>query len=169
MIYEYTDKSGWNKIEFSNLFNTKETQKIKEELIAMAKAGELTPETIGGFQNLNNALQDADLLLENNVTKAQALCDYIYSAFTASKESADAYVPFDIAAYKEEIDTVQSSVSTLRSALEALNSGSLNSTQVTDLLQQFPSLAPYISPSACSTSTTSRSTTTPSATPPGTR
>lgn len=42
MIYEYTDKSGWNKIEFSNLFNTKETQKIKEELIAMAKAGELT-------------------------------------------------------------------------------------------------------------------------------
>ncbi len=144
MIYEYTDKSGWNKIEFSNLFNTKETQKIKEELIAMAKAGELTPETIGGFQNLNNALQDADLLLENNVTKAQALCDYIYSAFTASKESADAYVPFDIAAYKEEIDTVQSSVSTLRSALEALNSGSLNSTQVTDLLQQFPSLAPYI-------------------------
>ena len=100
MVYEHTDKSGWNKIEFSNLFNTKETKKIKEELIAMAKAGELTPETIGGFQNLNNALQDADLLLENNVTKAQALCDYIYSAFTASKESADASVPFDIAAYK---------------------------------------------------------------------
>lgn len=76
------------------------------------------------------------------MTKAQALCDYIYSAFTASKESADAYVPFDIAAYKEEIDTVQSSVSTLRSALEALNSGSLNSTQVTDLYNSFHLLHP---------------------------
>ena len=51
---------------------------------------------------------------------------------------------FDITTYKDQIDDIQSSISTLRSALDSLNSGTLDESAVIDLMQEFPELAPYI-------------------------
>lgn len=51
---------------------------------------------------------------------------------------------FDITTYKDTISDVQSSISTLRSALDSLNSGDLSKIEVVDLMQQFPDLVPYI-------------------------
>lgn len=51
---------------------------------------------------------------------------------------------FDISTYKDKIDDIQSSISTLRSALESLNKGELSKVSVIDLMQEFPSLAPYV-------------------------
>jgi len=51
---------------------------------------------------------------------------------------------FDITTYKEKLDEIQSSVSTLRSALDSLNSGDLSKIEVINLMQQFPDLVPYI-------------------------
>ena len=50
----------------------------------------------------------------------------------------------DLSEYKDQIDNTQSSITTLRSALESLNKGELDKLSVIDLLQEFPSLAPYI-------------------------
>ncbi len=51
---------------------------------------------------------------------------------------------FSAEEYKDQIDSVQSSVSALRSALDSLHSGELDKIDVIDLIQQFPSLTPYV-------------------------
>ena len=53
-------------------------------------------------------------------------------------------ISFDTESYKDKIDDIQSSISTLRSALESLNKGELTKISVIDLMQEFPSLAPYV-------------------------
>lgn len=51
---------------------------------------------------------------------------------------------FDISTYKDALSDIQSSLTTLRSALESFNSGTLDESAVLDLMQQFPELVPYI-------------------------
>lgn len=51
---------------------------------------------------------------------------------------------FSIGDYKDQIDNIQSSISTLRDALDSLNSGTLDEESVLDLMQEFPDLIPYI-------------------------
>lgn len=51
---------------------------------------------------------------------------------------------FDLSSYEETIDKIQDSISTLRSALDSLNSGELSKIEVVDLMQKFPDLVPYI-------------------------
>ena len=58
--------------------------------------------------------------------------------------TASSSTTFDISTFKEKIDDIQSSISTLRSALESLNKGELTKISVIDLMQEFPSLAPYV-------------------------
>ena len=58
--------------------------------------------------------------------------------------TASSFSTFDISTYKDKIDEAQSSISTLRSALESLNKGELTKISVIDLMQEFPSLAPYV-------------------------
>ncbi len=56
----------------------------------------------------------------------------------------DIEVSFHIDDYKDSLDDIQASISTLRAALDALNSGNLSKIEVIDLMQQFPELVPYI-------------------------
>ena len=51
---------------------------------------------------------------------------------------------FDLTTYKDQIDDIQSTISTLRSALDSFNQGTLDESAVLDLMQQFPELIPYI-------------------------
>jgi len=51
---------------------------------------------------------------------------------------------FSMDTYKDSIDSIQSSVSTLRSALSSLYGNSMDRSAVTDLIQEFPALAPYV-------------------------
>lgn len=79
MIYEYADKNAWNEIQLESIFNSNDIEKTKDELSEMAKAGTLTPEIIEGYKNLNNALQNTDLFLEEGQTAAEALCNQMYA------------------------------------------------------------------------------------------
>lgn len=56
----------------------------------------------------------------------------------------DTPITFTIADHEESIDNIQSSISTLRSALDSFNQGTLDESAVIDLMQQFPALIPYI-------------------------
>lgn len=56
----------------------------------------------------------------------------------------DTPITFTIADHEEAIDNIQSSISTLRSALDSFNQGTLDESAVIDLMQQFPALIPYI-------------------------
>ena len=90
MVYEYTDQNGWNNMEIEGIFNTKGIEKTKEELVKMAESGELTPETIAGYKNLNKAIQDSELFLENGQTAAEAFCEEIYRSSDMALQFRDA-------------------------------------------------------------------------------
>ena len=78
MIYEYTEPNKWNSMEMSSIFNTEGIEKTKEELISMAESGKLSPEIIEGFTNLNKAISESELLLNDGQTAAEAFCNEIY-------------------------------------------------------------------------------------------
>ncbi|MCM1100149.1 MAG: hypothetical protein NC079_00640 [Clostridium sp.] len=63
MIYEFYSPATWNSLEFDSIFDTKGLEKTKEELIAMAKAGELSPEVLQSFPKLNAAIRDSELIV----------------------------------------------------------------------------------------------------------
>lgn len=62
------------------------------------------------------------------------------ASITVSKSDAS----FNLTDYKDQIDGIQSNISTLRSAMDSLNQGTLDESAVIDLMQEFPSLIPYI-------------------------
>lgn len=64
MIYEFYSPATWNNLEFDSILDTKGLEKTKEELIAMAKAGELSPETLQAFPKLSAAIKDSELIVE---------------------------------------------------------------------------------------------------------
>lgn len=147
LVYEYTNQNDWNDMELANIFNTNGIEKTKDELIAIAKAGELTPETISGFKNLNKAIQDSELFLKDGQTAAGSFCEEIYALVKVSDELSESLAEqstFNISSYEQQLDGIQSTITTLRTALESFNKGELSKIQVLDLMQQFPELTPYI-------------------------
>ena len=89
----------------------------------------LTPEDIEIAYTINNV---------GNMTFDELVAD-----IQRVKETANS-VSFDFTTYEEQIDNIQSSISTLRDALSSLNTGSLTENSVLDLLQKFPELIPYV-------------------------
>ncbi len=79
LIYQQLDPNTWNSMQVDNIFSTEGIEKTKDELVAMAQSGELTPETINGYTNLNNALGETTL-------SAQDLCDELYAIADAQEE-----------------------------------------------------------------------------------
>lgn len=114
MIYEYVYRDDWNDMEIAGIFNTEGIEKTKDELIALAKSGQLTPEMISSYKNLNAAIQDSDLLFEDDRTAAEAFCDELYRLADTAKETADELNEPDLPL----IPTLSSSVEQLSSQLE---------------------------------------------------
>lgn len=79
LIYQQLDPNTWNSMQVDNIFSTDGIEKTKDELVAMAQSGELTPETIKGYTNLNNALGETTL-------SAQDLCNELYAIADAQGE-----------------------------------------------------------------------------------
>lgn len=86
LIYQYTDPNQWNSMQMSDVFNTDGIERTKDELIEMAQAGELTPEIINGYKNLNSAIQQSELFLKDGQTAAEAFVDEIYAAAEAEEQ-----------------------------------------------------------------------------------
>lgn len=88
LIYEYTNQSGWNDMEIQSILNSEGIEKTKDELLTMAKSGELTPETISSYKNLNKAIEVSEIFLKNGQTAAQAFCDEM-NAWAEAKNDLD--------------------------------------------------------------------------------
>lgn len=113
LIYQYTNPNQWNSMQISDVFATGGIEKTKDELVEMAQAGELTPETINGYKNLNSAIQQSELFLKDGQTAAEAFVDEIYAAAEAEGELKDgAEEVADTAA------TISSSVSQIATQLK---------------------------------------------------
>lgn len=112
MIYELTDPTAWNNIEVNAIFNTEGIEKTKSELVAMAKEGTLTPEMIEGYTNLNKALEDSELILQDGQTAAEALKNEMYALAEAEKALEDSkpeeIVPFEAKSMQDTVSQLNS-------------------------------------------------------------
>lgn len=146
MIYEFYSPATWNGLEFDSIFSTDGIEKTKEELIAMYQSGELSSaEMLESFPRLNQAIQESEIIAgESSNTFKEVFNEIAALAKGQADVVNDLSTSFDLTTYKDQIDDIQSSISTLRSALDSFNSGELSKIQVIDLMQQFPDLVPYI-------------------------
>ncbi|MCI9128693.1 MAG: phage tail tape measure protein, partial [Eubacterium sp.] len=110
------------------------------------------PDTTEEYKAMEAALTDtagssADLqekfkeLLTADFTSLATGIEEIGDAFGNIPDTAES---FSFPAYEEQINDIQSTISTLRSALDAFNTGTMDESTVLDLMQEFPELTPYI-------------------------
>ena len=110
------------------------------------------PETTEEYKAMEDALTDAAGSSVDLQEKFKELLTADFTSLATGVEAVgdavrslnDTPITFTIADHEEAIDNIQSSISTLRSALDSFNQGTLDESAVIDLMQQFPALIPYI-------------------------
>lgn len=121
-----------------NLINSESMSETKQRLIDLADAGKLTQDALSAnFSEVDEYLKQNGLTLEDLISVVRTYKEEL-------SDIPDMAEYFSFPSYEEAIDDIQSSLSTLRSALDAFNTGTLDESTVLDLMQQFPQLAPYI-------------------------
>ena len=111
-----------------------------------------TDGTQKGETAFNSILEKAieyGFVVDDSAEEVQKLIDLlvewkVLQGEIASESSEPEISSFDFSSYKETVDSIRDSISTLRSALDSLNSGELSKIEVIDLMEQFPDLVPYI-------------------------
>lgn len=122
---------------------------------ARSYANELRLEIDEQAQGLNGNTEASQKLLDtigNATSQYDEWLNAINGTTDALNEQADVAqgvaietaISFSIGDHEEAIDNIQSAISTLRSALDSFNQGTLDESAVIDLMQQFPALIPYI-------------------------
>lgn len=143
LIYSELAPDKWNEMEISSIFNRKEIEKTKEELIELEQAGKLTQDVIQSFPNLNEAIHNSDLITDGK-TKMEAFKHEIEAAALGMKvldQNTGNTSLFSLSENQSKaIDDFQSKISSLSEALQTLQSGELSSNDMTDLMQDFPTL-----------------------------
>lgn len=120
LIYQYTNPNAWNTIEVNKIFNTEGLEDTKEELIALAKEGTLSPATLASYTALNNVIEDSDLILKDGQTAYSALCDEIYALAEAQEETAETFEENPIEADISISQTIDNLNTRLKPTMDAL-------------------------------------------------
>lgn len=120
LVYSELSPEEWNDMEISNIFNSDGIEKTKDKLIEMAQSGELTPETIVSYKNLNNAIENSEIFLKNGQTAAQAFCDEIYACAEA-KDDLDSGTDYETPIFSIT-DTIDQLNTQLKPAFDSLKS-----------------------------------------------
>ena len=111
MIYEIYDPATWNSLEFDSIFDTDGIEKTKEELIALQKAGKLSPEVLQSYPKLCEAIERSGIIAgeESDVFKE------FYNEIAALADKQADIIEDD---FEEIIPTISSSISTIATQLE---------------------------------------------------
>lgn len=72
LIYQFTDPDTWNKIQINDILDNSELDITKQELGELLAAGELNPDTIKKYSNLNRIIQDSQLIFDTSGSAADA-------------------------------------------------------------------------------------------------
>ncbi|MCI8482792.1 MAG: hypothetical protein HFH41_00460 [Lachnospiraceae bacterium] len=126
LLYEYTDQEAWNQMEVSDILNTKGLEKTKEELIELFQTGELTPDSLKNFTNLNQAIEDSSLFFDDGSDKAHAFYEEIARC---AEEAGKLQEHMPVSSYKSSLDQVQelaSKLAKLQNIYQDIQDGGLN-------------------------------------------
>ncbi len=89
LIYQFTDPSAWNQIEFDQIFNNDLIDVTKEKLIELSNAGKLDEKTIKQYSKLNDAIAQSDPILNNGETAVQAFINQIIALAREGKKTGE--------------------------------------------------------------------------------
>lgn len=89
-IYEITDATrSWNAMEISRLFDNSELEITRQELEALAKAGELDDATINKYPKLKKEIEKLDLILEPGKTAVETFKNELAATAEVAEETGD--------------------------------------------------------------------------------
>ena len=142
LIYEYLQPDDWNSLRFASVFDREEIEVTKDELIAMAKEGSLSEDTIKSYQNLNLALEQSDLLLEDGETAAAAFLKQI-QAWADTAYTVPSLVPWDYSKTVAELNTAREKFDVLNRSLTELrqSGGQLDFEDLSAIREAFSDLS----------------------------
>lgn len=89
LIYQFTDPSAWNQIEFDQIFNNDSIDITKEKLIELAQAGKLDEDTIKQYPKLSEAISKTNLIMGNGETAVKSFINQIIALGKDSKETGE--------------------------------------------------------------------------------
>lgn len=136
LVYQQIDPNSWNSMQVDSIFDTAGIEKTKDELVKMAKVGELSPEVIKEYKILNEALDKTTL-------SAEDLCNELYAiaeskVYDQDSSGSSSSTSFSLSTSEiESIETYQKNIKTLSDALSDLND--LETTDITSLMTEFSS------------------------------
>lgn len=136
MIYSFTDPNTWNQIQLTDVFSTDGVEKSLDELKQLRKEGNLSEEDISGFEVLNSALSDCNLILNDGQTASAALLDELDALNETSKELAKTPPLPDLSELEDQTNHAIASHALLTTALQEQNETGTISQQTLAALQE---------------------------------
>lgn len=109
LIYSSLDPSKYNEISVQDIFDTKDIEVTKDDLIALAQAGDLDENTLEKYPKLTKAIKDADLIIGG---EAKSDTETFTDAIVAMSNSADEA--------SDSVDDVADSTSSFSSSVSSL-------------------------------------------------
>lgn len=117
LIYSSLDPSKYNEISVQDIFDTKDIEVTKDDLIALAQAGDLDENTLEKYPKLTKAIKDADLIIGGEAkSDTEAFTDAIVAMSNSADEASDSVD--DVA---DSTSSFSSSVSSLKDLKDQLS------------------------------------------------
>lgn len=106
--YEMRDPAKYNDISVQDIFDTKDIETTKDDLIALAQAGDLDESTLEKYPKLTQAIKDADLITVDGKTDTEAFIEAIKAMGDEAENTAS------------KVENTTASISDLITNLDAL-------------------------------------------------
>lgn len=120
LIYSSLDPSKYNEISVQDIFDTKDIEVTKDDLIALAQAGDLDESTLEKYPKLTKAIKDADLIIGGEAkSDTEAFTDAIIAMSNSADEASDSVD--DVADSTSSFSSTVSSLKDLKDQLSDLD------------------------------------------------
>lgn len=142
LIYKSLDPGKYNEISVDDIFNTKDIEATKDDLIELAQAGKLDEKTLNQYPKLTKAIKDADLIAKDGTNATKAFINAIIALGDAS-EDIEANETNETTISLADINKTKSGIGGLFDKYEQ-NEGYLTQDEVASVLETNPEYIQYL-------------------------
>lgn len=142
LIYFSLDPSKYNEISVQDIFDTKDIETTKDDLIELAQAGKLDEKTLNQYPKLTKAIKDADLITKDGTNATKAFINAIIALGDAS-EDIEANETNETTISLADINKTKSGIGGLFDKYEQ-NEGYLTQDEVASVLETNPEYIQYL-------------------------
>lgn len=142
LIYKSLDPGKYNEISVDDIFNTKDIEATKDDLIELAQAGKLDEKTLNQYPKLTKAIKDADLIAKDGTNATKAFINAIIALGDAS-EDIEANETNETTISLSDINKTKSGIGGLFDKYEQ-NEGYLTQDEVASVLETNPEYIQYL-------------------------